>query len=359
MRKRMLAWVVGAAMVAPAVVLPAYAQWDLEDSGTKESLRGVSSVGGGVAWASGTHGVVLRTEDGGYVWQRCGRPEGAEDLDFRGVVGFDANTALVMSSGKGGLSRLYKTTDGGSSWKLVATNPDADGFWDALVARDARHLVILGDPVGGKFVVRLSADGGVTWANADVDAAAKGEGAFAASNSSLVMVGKAGLFGTGGPEGARVYALSGKKWVARAMPMFAKGESAGIFSIAAGDAGNFVAVGGDYKKPDAAVGNAAWSEDGGKSWHAGLGLRGYRSAVGHEGKVWIAVGPGGTDVSRDAGRTWSAVKPGVGEEAGADGQWNALSLPFVVGSHGRIGKWRGGKRLGAKNQGSKVTADSP
>jgi photosystem II stability/assembly factor-like uncharacterized protein len=341
----------GAALAAPSAVLPAFGQWDLEQSGTTESLRGVSSVGGGVAWASGTHGTVLRTEDGGYVWQRCGRPDGAEQLDFRGVVGFDANTAIVMSSGKGALSRLYKTADGGSSWKLLATNPDDDGFWDVLVAADAQHLMILGDPVGGKFVVRSSDDGGVTWKNEDVEAAANGEGAFAASNSSLVMAGKTGFFGTGGPEGARLYAPAGEKWTARAMPGFAKGESAGIFSITAADAKHLVAVGGDYKKPDVATGNAAWSNDDGKSWHAASkGPHGYRSAVAYDAKakLWVAVGPGGTDISRDGGRTWSAVKPGANESAGADAQWNALSVPFVVGSKGRIGKWRGGNASNAK-----------
>ena len=110
----------------------ARAQWEMESSGTTADLRGIDNVGGGVAWASGTNGTVLRTEDGGYLWQTCAVPPGAEHLDFRGVQAFDANTAIVMSSGKGDLSRLYKTTDGCQTWKLVFTNPDADGFWDAL-----------------------------------------------------------------------------------------------------------------------------------------------------------------------------------------------------------------------------------
>ncbi len=110
----------------------AHAQWEIQNSGTTADLRGIDNVGGGVAWASGTNGTVLRTEDGGYLWQACAVPPGAEHLDFRGIQAFDANTAIVMSSGKGDLSRLYKTTDGCHTWKLVFTNPDKDGFWDAL-----------------------------------------------------------------------------------------------------------------------------------------------------------------------------------------------------------------------------------
>lgn len=335
---------------AAAMSVSACAQWDIQDSGTAESLRGISSAGAGIAWASGTHGTVRRTEDGGYLWQRCAVPPGAEELDFRGVVGFDANTAVVMSSGKGVLSRLYKTTDGCANWKLLYTNPDAEGFWDAISAADEKSLILLGDPVDGRFVVRASADGGDTWTPERVDASLDKEGAFAASNSSLV-VGWAedfAFFGSGSPGGARLFAdcdtCDGKDkgWTARAMPMFAKGESAGIFSIAYGEPNRLVAVGGDYQKPDVAQGTAAWSGDGGKSWHAAkVPPHGYRSSVAYDakGRVWIAVGPGGTDVSRDGGVTWRAAKPLPGEAADADKNWNAIALPFVVGPKGRVGTW--------------------
>ncbi len=58
-----LATIVALTLLAPPT---AHAQWELENSGTKASLRGITNVGGGVAWASGTDGTVLRTEDGGY-----------------------------------------------------------------------------------------------------------------------------------------------------------------------------------------------------------------------------------------------------------------------------------------------------
>jgi hypothetical protein len=57
-------------------------------------------------------------------------------------------------------------------------------------------------------------------------------------------------------------------------------------------------------------------------------------------KTWITVGPNGTDISIDDGRNWRAVhpNPAFNEVPGADANWNAISLPFVVGPHGRIGK---------------------
>lgn len=76
---------------------------------------------------------------------------------------------------------------------------------------------------------------------------------------------------------------------------------------------------------------------------AKTGPAGYRSAVAYDppSKAWIAVGPGGTDVSLDDGETWRALAPGPEDAPGADKQWNAISLPFAVGPNGRIGKLRG------------------
>ena len=87
------------------------AQIALQDSHSTASLRGIHSLDGGIAWASGTGGTVLRTTDSGRTWRECTVPPNGEKLDFRAVQAFDENTALVMSAGTGGLSRLDKTTD--------------------------------------------------------------------------------------------------------------------------------------------------------------------------------------------------------------------------------------------------------
>jgi hypothetical protein len=126
------------------------------------------------------------------------------------------------------------------------------------------------------------------------------------------------------------------------MPM-RHGESAGAFSVAArlGSDRVLVAVGGDYRHPDETIGNCAISVDGGVHWkRCEEPPGGYRSAVAYDAasKAWWAVGPNGTDVSTDNGRHWKSRKPSENEAADADKDWNALSLPFVVGPHGRIGK---------------------
>ena len=348
------------------------AQFDIQNSHTASSLRGIDNVGSGVAWASGTDGTVLRTEDGGYVWQLCAIPPGAEKLDFRGIQAFDANTAIVMSSGKGDLSRLYKTTDGCQTWKLVLTNSDADGFWDAINFIGKTNGTLLGDPVNGYFSIFETQDGGLHWDKQKYVGPGVPQGGvvFAASNSSLIQYDGAQVFGIGGPQGSFAYYRGIKTVVCPAevhnrddckfvwdsvlmppgirWPVSSRVESTGVFSLAIRpgrsiDESVIVAVGGDYLKPDEQSDTAATSVNGGQGWVAAhTPPHGYRSAVAYDAqqKLWITVGPNGTDISTDDGRNWRALKPSPTDPPDADKNWNALSLPYVVGPNGRIGKLR-------------------
>ncbi len=339
--------------------------WVLENSGTTAGLRGIHAVNTNVAWASGTNGTILRTVDGGATWQRCATPPNAEKLDFRGIWAWDAQTAIAMSSGPGDASRLYKTVDGCGSWKLIFTNPDKDGFWDAMVFSDPMHGFLLGDPVKSTFVLLTSDDGGKTWSREHAHglrANPKTEGAFAASNSELAVLpgtdeveeipsGTAwAFFGSGGNGGPYVFAdrismrllgnveVSGaqvrtrSRWFRVTVPLAHGSAASGVFSLAFRDLNHGVTVGGDYTKPNDSDGSAAWSPDGGKTWTAAAHPpHGFRSAVAWDGdrRAWIAAGTNGSDISYDDGKTWVALD---------DGNWNALSLPWVVGPAGRIGK---------------------
>ena len=330
--------------------------WVLERSGTTASLRGIHAVGGGIAWASGTDGTVLRTEDGGYEWQSCAAPPDSEKLDFRGIWAWDDNTAIVMSSGPGDQSRLYKTTDGCASWRLVLTNPDKDGFFDAIEFDTAGRGFLLGDPVNGRFVLLVSLDQGRSWTrlhSPGLEARTMKIGAFAASNTALALNGGIPLFGTSGPGGPWLY--SGEqtctmgiaqddpvacltqflRFNTQKLPMAGDAAASGIFSLAISPTGAMVAVGGDYTRPNIAAGTAAcipvW-EGLTPAWIAAKKPpHGYRSAVAWDAdaKAWVAAGPNGSDISCDDGKTWQPLD---------NGNWNALSLPWVVGPNGRIAK---------------------
>jgi len=284
-----------------------------------------------------------------------------------------------MASGRGALSRLYKTTDDCRSWRLVLTNPDPDGFWDAVKftigekARPYRTGVLYGDPVREEFVEFITYDFGEHWTRCqECPDARPGETLFAASNSSLLYGVVGTLIVTGGISGSRSRTKQYNfqhdphvpyRFVGGDIPL-ANSETAGAFSVATSLAGEtptpnkgkwiggvyglpvtLIAVGGDFRHPERSNGTAAFTIDGGQHWTASKSPpHGFRSSVVYDNvaKLWIAVGPNGTDISTDDGRNWQALVPNVTihEPVDADRNWNAISLPFVVGPHGRIGKLR-------------------
>ena len=266
-------------------------------SHTTESLRGVSAVSRNVAWAGGTHGTYLRTTDGGLTWTPA-QVAGAEALDFRAIVAFSADEAFLMSAGPGEQSRIYHTSDSGNHWQLQFTNTNPKGFFDSMVFWDAKHGVVLGDPVPDdsgilKFELLLTEDG-QNWRGiptAKLPAAIEGEGAFAASNTCLAIV-PGGLdanlwFATGGKT-ARVFHSGdrGQSWEVVDTPMVHGPDSAGIFSIAFRDAMHGVIAGGDYKHPNDDGPNLAFTDDGGKTWTLSpLHPLAYFSAVAYDRKV--------------------------------------------------------------------------
>ena len=274
----------------------------IQISHTTENLRGLSAVSRQVAWASGTHGTYLRTVDGGRNWTAAQVPD-AGALDFRGVVAFGADEAFLMSAGPGEQSRIYHTGDGGKHWQLQFSNNDPKGFFDSIAFWDAKHGVVLGDPIpdeAGKLKFELlETEDGESWhrmSSAQMPEAAAGEGAFAASNSCIAILPNSDdrnlWFATGGKT-ARVFHSSdrGQSWQVFETPIMHGADSTGIFSINFRDAQRGVIAGGDYRHPKKDGPNLAFTEDGGKTWKiASITPQAYFSAVAYDQRVNQAAG---------------------------------------------------------------------
>ncbi len=322
------------------------AQWRKQTVDTKASLRGLSVVSEKIVWASGTGGTVLRTVDGGVNWSVI-KVSNAEALDFRDVEAFDANTAYILSIGDGENSRIYKTADGGKTWKLQFQNKNPKAFFDALAFWDAAHGIAMSDPVDGKFVLIESVDG-ETWKpieNLQMPKIIAGEAAFAASGTCLITQGKNNAFLVSGGNAARVFKSEnrGKSWKVFDTPIVKGTAGSGIFSMVTFDKKRGVIVGGNYEKPDetnvdAASTNAnlAFTNDGGKTWTAGKGLYGYRSSANFvDRKTLIAVGSSGSDLSNDGGRTWKNLDQenyNAVQSKGANAIW-------AVGANGLVARF--------------------
>ncbi|CAM5342429.1 WD40/YVTN/BNR-like repeat-containing protein [Streptomyces canus] len=317
-----------AAALAALAAVPAQAHgpdgrpphWELKDTGTPEvRFRGLSAVSRGTAWLAGTQGTVLRTTDGGASWRNVS-PPGTAELQFRDIESFDARRAVVLAIGEGEASRVYRTDDGGATWTESFRNTDAKAFYDCLTFFDHRHGLAMSDPVDGKFRILSTSDGGRSWKvlpNTGMPAALDGEAGFAASGQCLVSSGPRDVWlATGGAARARVLhsADRGLTWTASDTPIPAGDPAKGVFALAFRDRAHGLAVGGDYRPDQSSPQAAARTGDGGATWgSAAAPVNGYRSGVAwlpHSRTAALAVGPTGTDLTRDGGRTWRTVDTG-------------------------------------------------
>jgi len=316
-------------------------KWIPQDSKTSVSLRGICAVSEDVAWASGAKGVCLVTEDGGTNWRNIS-PVGYEAIDFRDVFAFDRKTAVIAGAGEP--AKILRTTDGGASWKEVFSDSKMGVFLDAVAFSGEQNGVAFSDPVEGGFFLLLSDDGGGTWEQIPfekIPLPVEGEAGFAASGTCAAMIDENIIvFATGG-SAARVFRSDdrGETWAVADTPLACGAPSKGVFSVVFINKMEGVVVGGDWEKPEELDKNAAWTEDGGKTWALVQSNRpsGYRSSVAHakdpNGSVLIAVGPSGSDYSIDHGRSWRPF--------GAKG-FHSISFAgfhgWASGSDGRIAR---------------------
>lgn len=294
--------------------------WSLSPTGTLEQLRGLSPVSDKIAWVSGTHGTVLKTTNGGDTWASVGPSLSANDstLEFRDVQAWSAKRAVILSIGEGTDSRIYLTKDGGKSWTQSFTNQEAAAFYDCIAFENLRHGMAMSDPVDGKFRLIETVDGGKSWKIVDssgMPPALEGEFGFAASGTCLEVAAGRWYLASGGVDPGRIFRSSdGHHWKVSNSSV-AGAAGGGVFSVRFKDAKHGIALGGDYENPTGAVNNAAWSSDGGVTWKQALKFPGgYRS-----GSTWVpglhnaalAVGPTGSELSIDGGKSWYGFDNGT------------------------------------------------
>jgi len=329
----------GETSVAPAATIAL----ETQTSGVAALLQAVSAPSSRVAWVSGHAAAVLRTTNGGASWETISVPGAAADsLQFRDVHAVDADVAYVLASGPGSRSRIYKTTDGGRSWDLQFTNADSSGFYDCLAFWDAARGIAFSDAVAGRFLVRVTQDGGAHWnlvADETLPRAQPGEGAFAASGTCVAALDRTQVWiGTGAADSARVLHSrdAGRAWEVAVTPM-AGGRSSGITALAFRDTLHGIALGGDVADPNTRSDNVAVTSDGGRTWHAGGRPRfagavyGAAAIPGRPGWV-VAVGPRGLDYSTDDGMSWTSVDTLAYWSVG----FGSRNTGWAVGPGGRI-----------------------
>lgn len=285
--------------------------WHVKSTRSRDEFRGLAAVSRDVAWVSGETGTVLRTTNRGASWRDVS-PPAAAGRALRDIEAFGTQQAVTLSIGKGRQSRIFSTSDGGQTWTEVFRNVDPGAFYDCMAFSHDGIGLALSDPVDGYFRLARSTNFGKTWhveSTHGMPPALANEFAFAASGTCIISgPGHRFWFATGGTH-PRVFtsADGGLHWSVTRTPMRG-GAAAGIYSIAFRNPHHGVVVGGDYTDETNGARAAAHTVDGGRSWKlSARQVGGYRSGVSFlpSGRSVVAVGPTGSDVSTDGGRTWS------------------------------------------------------
>lgn len=209
---------------------------------------------------------------------------------------------------------LYKTGDNGQM-ELVYTEEGETVFYDAMTFWNNNEGIAVGDSTNDCLSIIITRDGGKIWNKISCERlpkATKEEGAFAASNTNIAVVGNKTWIAT---TSGRVYYSpdKGETWDYSQTSIISKEPTQGIYSIDFYDENIGFAIGGDYTQPENNSANKIITYDGGETWKLiadGL-APGYKSCVqffpNAGGNDIVAVGFTGITHSKDMGATWEQL----------------------------------------------------
>lgn len=200
---------------------------------------------------------------------------------------------------------------------VVYVEKDEAAFYDAMAFWNKNEGIAMGDPTGDCLSIIITRDGGEHWEKIDCDRLpkiVKGEAAFAASNSNIVLRGDNAWIVSGGMV-SRVYysADKGKSWSVVNTPMISGASTTGAYAMDFYDTQSGIIVGGDYTQPTSNNANKAVTKDSGKSWNLISDQEGpgYKSCVRYvpnsKGNEIVALGFTGVSYSKDGGKSWKEL----------------------------------------------------
>jgi photosystem II stability/assembly factor-like uncharacterized protein len=134
-------------------------QWIEQTSGVTTQLTSVSAIDANNAWICGYSGVILRTTNGGLNWLSVTASPIPNTLNLHCIYGISNNTALVCGSGTE--TYVFRTSNAGVNWTQVFT--EAGGFMNTILMGNSLLGFMSGDPVGGRWSLWGTINGGLTW----------------------------------------------------------------------------------------------------------------------------------------------------------------------------------------------------
>ncbi len=264
----------------------------LDQSVDKDCSIRAAALGTTEAWLSGNKGTVLYKGLGSASWEDRS-PNGMQQHDFRSMQWVNDSVLLLATTTNPAI--VLRSVDKGRTYEKVYHSPDSSTFFDAMVVDSAGLGFLLADPDSGRFSMFFTQDFGRTWsplADSLLPSAAPGEVAFAAANSSMLMLRDAVLFVTGGPNAAYIHAgvpLKGQ-WKKELLGMYGS-EACGAFTLAR-KGEDLMVAGGCYDQIERSEENMLFSDNMGTQWFSlPKGPKGYISDIEFvDDKFLVSVG---------------------------------------------------------------------
>ena len=146
--------------------------WTVQHLPETDLMIQVKAVDLSVAWALGLHGRIFRTTDGGTTWTSVGHSLALGGGNTNCIDATSATTAFVCGVNwdawngvvpPNDTTFIWRTTDGGGTWSVVFAQPH--GFVDAAKMISPTEGVGVGDPVPGegKWTFVRTTDSGASW----------------------------------------------------------------------------------------------------------------------------------------------------------------------------------------------------
>lgn len=275
--------------------------------------------------------IISKTTNGGATWVSSTVTGPGANALISDIAAVDGNTAWIItaSTGTAGTNpnRIWKTTNGGTSWAQQASGFNVASFGNQIYFWDANNGWACGDPVAdGKFEMYKTSNGGTTWTPVAGRPDAQGEYSYVGLKE---VVGDNIWFGT--DRGKILHSADrGESWVSNPSPVIDFGGvttpgSSGVMSFKDANNGLLIAVDG--------AGNVATTtaalyktSDGGANWEpvetTGAWYFGDITYVPGTENTYVSTGDnGGTQAnprpqwlgssySTDGGLTWIEIDNG-------------------------------------------------
>jgi hypothetical protein len=133
---------------------------------------------------AGDSGKLIRTVDGGANWSVVSLGK-TDSIDVGALDGLSENIVFAGIT-RSDTSHILRTTNGGCFWEAVSVQPG--GRIHGIKMFNSTIGVAVGDPVGGKWTVLKTSDGGGTWSRFGTEppqfGSSSGGNGFAAFDSS-------------------------------------------------------------------------------------------------------------------------------------------------------------------------------